>query len=65
MPDLSQSDLEELEDAGRQRRRHKKKRGHRKKVVRQIIIIGLFVLACIVALAAWHFLVQDPTPRTR
>lgn len=46
-------------------RRHKRKRkSRRKQIWQRIIVIGLFILVCAGALAAWHFLVQEPAPRT-
>lgn len=61
MSELSQNDmLDPAHESEHGRRRHKKKRRHRKKIYRQVIIAALFVLACVVAMAAWHFLVQEP-----
>jgi len=45
-------------------RRHKRKRKKRRKLIQKIIVISLFILVCAGALAAWHFLVQEPPPRT-
>lgn len=45
-------------------RRHKRKRKKRKQLIQKIVVITLFVLVCAGALAAWHFLVQEPPPRT-
>lgn len=52
-------------DPEHSRHRHKRKRkhSHRNKIPRQVIILSLFVLACLAAFDAWYFLIHDLPPR--
>lgn len=61
---LQPGPLEELESSGRHHHRRKKKRHHSRKMARKIIIFLLFIAVCVIALTAWHFLVQEPAPRS-
>ena len=64
MTDLSNEELlDQDQESAHSRHHRKRKRRHRKKLTRKLTIVLLFVLACLVAFAAWQFLVQDHAPR--
>jgi len=54
------------QDHAHARHHHKRKRkhSHRNRIPRQAIIGLLFLLACLIAFSAWHFLVQDIPARS-
>jgi hypothetical protein len=63
MPDSPQEELPEEHSSSGRRHRHRRKRRSHKKLWRKIIIVVLFVLACVGAFYAWHIMIQDPVPR--
>ncbi len=65
MPELSQNETPEAGGSSEaHRHRHKRKRRSRKKLYRKLIIVFVSLAVGAGALTAWHFLVQNPPPRT-